>query len=126
MKVSDSPLERVEPYLENGLDVFIGAEAVIRPGLERGAVGAVSGVAAAFPEAVSALVRDPTVERARLVESLRDALSENPFQASVKAALRFRGVPVRPDVRGPLQPLAPRAADRLRAELERLHGVPAS
>jgi dihydrodipicolinate synthase/N-acetylneuraminate lyase len=126
MKVSDSPLERVEPYLENGLDVFIGAEAVIRPGLERGAVGAVSGVAAAFPEAVSALVRDPTVEGARLVESLRGALSENPFQASVKAALGFRGVPVRPDVRGPLQPLAPRAADRLRAELERLHGVPAA
>jgi dihydrodipicolinate synthase/N-acetylneuraminate lyase len=123
MKVSDSPLERVEPYLENGLDVFIGAEAVIRPGLERGAVGAVSGVAAAFPEAVSALVRDPTGERARLVESLRGALSENPFQASVKAALGFRGVPVRPDVRGPLQPLAAKAADGLRRELERLLGV---
>lgn len=126
MKVSDSPLERVEPYLRTGLDVFIGAEGVIRRGLEQGAVGAVSGVAAAFPEAVAALVRDPTVERAQLVERLRGVLSESPFQASVKAALGLRDVPVRPDVRAPLQPLASEAADRLRSELERLHGVPAA
>ncbi|HZE06857.1 MAG TPA: dihydrodipicolinate synthase family protein, partial [Solirubrobacteraceae bacterium] len=63
MKVSDAPFERVEPYLATGLDVFIGSEDVIAQGLRRGAVGAVSGVAAAFPEAVSALVRDPTAER---------------------------------------------------------------
>ncbi len=29
MKVSDAPFDRVKPYLETGLDVFIGAEAVI-------------------------------------------------------------------------------------------------
>ena len=71
MKVSDAPLERVEPYLATGLDVFIGAEAVLAEGLEHGAVGAVSGVAGAFPEAVSALVRDPAPERVALVASLR-------------------------------------------------------
>jgi dihydrodipicolinate synthase/N-acetylneuraminate lyase len=123
MKVSDAPFERAEPYLATGLDVFIGAEGVVRQGLQSGAVGAVSGVAAAFPEAVSALVRDPTAERAGLVESLRVALSEHPFQASVKAALGFRGVPVRPDVRAPLQPLPAGAAKRLRTELERLVGA---
>jgi dihydrodipicolinate synthase/N-acetylneuraminate lyase len=120
MKVSDAPFERVEPYLATGLDVFVGAEAVIRQGLEKGAVGAVSGVAAAFPERVSELVRGPTDERATLLESLRAALSAHPFQASVKAALNLRGVPVRPDVRAPLQPLRSEAAERLRAELERL------
>jgi dihydrodipicolinate synthase/N-acetylneuraminate lyase len=82
----------------------------------------VSGVAAAFPEVVSALVRDPTAERAELVRSLRGALSERPFQASVKAALGFRGVPVQPDVRAPLRPLAPSAAETLRTELELLLG----
>lgn len=123
MKVSDAPFERVEPYLATGLDVFIGAEGVIRQGLESGAAGAVSGVAAAFPEAVSALVRDPTAERAALAESLRVALSEHPFQASVKAALGFRGVAVRADVRAPLQPLAAAAAERLQATLERLLGA---
>ena len=46
-----------------------------------------------------------------------------PFQASVKAALGFRGVPVRPDVRAPLQPLAPGDGERLRTELERLLGA---
>ena len=122
MKVSDAPLERVQPYLETGLDVFIGAESVILQGLERGAVGAVSGVAAAFPEAVAALVRDPTPERSQLVESLRAALSEHPFQASVKTALAFRGLPVARDVRAPLQPLSGDAAVRLRAELERVLG----
>jgi dihydrodipicolinate synthase/N-acetylneuraminate lyase len=120
MKVSDAPFERVEQYLASGLDVFIGAESVIRQGINSGAVGAVSGVAAAFPEAVSALVRDPTAERAALVESLRVVLSEHPFQASVKTALGFRGVPVRPDVRAPLRPLSTGASERLRTELDRL------
>ncbi len=86
-------------------------------------MGAVSGVAAAFPEAVSALVHDPTPERAALVQSLRAALSEHPFQASVKAALGFRGVPVRPDVRAPVRPLPSTAAECLRSELERLLGA---
>lgn len=122
MKVSDAPFERVKPYLETGLDVFIGAEAVIPEGLRNGAVGAVSGVAAAFPELVSALVREPTPERAALVQAVREALSERPFQASVKVALGLRGVPVSADVRAPLQPLPSTAAEELRAELERLLG----
>jgi dihydrodipicolinate synthase/N-acetylneuraminate lyase len=120
MKVSDAPFERVAPYLATGLDVFIGAEGVLREGLEHGAAGAVSGVAAAFPEAVSALVREPTPQRAAIVESLRIALSQQPFQAAVKAALALRGLPVRPDVRAPLRPLADQVLDALRGELERL------
>jgi len=123
LKVSDAPYERAVPYLATGLDVFIGAEPVIREGVKGGAAGAVSGAAAAFPEAVSALVRDPTPEHAAVVESLRRALSERTFQASVKAALRFRGVPIRPDVRAPLQPLSAESAERLRVELERLLGA---
>jgi dihydrodipicolinate synthase/N-acetylneuraminate lyase len=123
MKVSDSPFDRVEPYLATGLDVFIGAEGVLREGLGRGAVGAVSGVAAAFPEAVAELVREPTAERASLVQSLRVALSQHPFQASVKAALGFRGVPVSPDVRAPLRPLPIEAPARLQAELAGLLGA---
>jgi dihydrodipicolinate synthase/N-acetylneuraminate lyase len=123
MKVSDTPFERVVPYLSTGLDVFIGAEALVPQGVEHGAVGAVSGVAAAFPEAVAALVREPTAERVALVESLRLALSSERFQASVKAALGFRGVPVRADVHAPLRPLPAEAASRLRSELERLLGA---
>lgn len=125
MKVSDAPFERVEPYLSIGLDVFIGAEAVIRDGLSHGAVGAVSGVAGAFPEVVAALVSDPTPERAERVQELRSALSRHPFQASVKAALGLRGLPVRPDVRAPLQPLAPAAIAELRGELEAALGTDA-
>ncbi len=123
MKVSDAPFERVQPYLATGLDVFIGAEVVIRQGLEHGAVGAVSGVAAAFPDVIGALVRDPTPERTRLAESLRAILSEHPFQASVKAALGFRGVPVSSDVRAPLRPLPAQTATRLRSELEGVLGA---
>lgn len=125
MKVSDAPFERVQPYLSIGLDVFIGAEAVIRDGLSHGAVGAVSGVAGAFPEVVAALVSDPTPERAERVQELRSALSRHPIQASVKAALGLRGLPVRPDVRAPLQPLAPAAIAELRGELEAALGTDA-
>jgi dihydrodipicolinate synthase/N-acetylneuraminate lyase len=120
MKISDAPFERVAPYLIPGLDVFIGAEAVIPQGLANGAAGAVSGVAAAFPETVCSLVRAPTPERAALVESLRRVLSQHSFQASVKTALAMRGVPVRPDVRAPLRPLGAAAAENLRGQLEEL------
>jgi dihydrodipicolinate synthase/N-acetylneuraminate lyase len=123
MKVSDAPFERVKPYLALGLDVFIGFEGLTPQGLEHGAVGAVSGVAAAFPEVVAALVRGPTPERAALADALRAALSAHPFQASVKAALGLRGVPVRPDVRAPLRPLGAGAIDHLRAALEPLVGA---
>jgi len=112
MKVSDSPFAQVERYLGLGLDVFIGAEALLRDGLAHGAAGAVSGVAAAFPEAVAALVADPTAERARSVESLRAALGRHPFQAAVKAALGMRGVPIGADVRAPLRPLDREASGR--------------
>ena len=125
MKVSDTPFDRVRPYLETGIDVFIGAEGVIVEGLAAGAVGAVSGIAAAFPDAVSALVREPTAERAAVVESLRSLFDRGPFQASVKVALGSRGVAVRPDVRAPLRPLDGDAARRLRADLEGLLGADA-
>lgn len=125
MKVSDAPFERVEPYLASGLDVFIGAEELIPQGLAGGAVGAVSGVAAAFPEAVAALVRDPTDEQAAHVAALRASLPVHPFQASVKVALALRGVPVQPDVRAPLRPLRAAAAEDLRRRLEELAAVSA-
>jgi dihydrodipicolinate synthase/N-acetylneuraminate lyase len=125
MKVSDAPFELAEPYLSLGLDVFIGAESLIPQGLEHGAAGAVSGLAAAFPEAVSALVRDPGDEGLALVRSLRAALSEHTFPASVKAALGLRGLPVRADVRAPLRPLGADSAQRLRDELRPLLGAAA-
>jgi len=65
-------------------------------------------------------VRDPTPERARRVEALRAALSRHPFQASVKAALGLRGLPVRGDVRAPLRPLSPPAVADLRERLASL------
>src|SRR5262249_52887947 len=52
MKVSDSPWEKVAPYLLAGLDIFIGAEALLARGLAAGAAGAVSGLASCFPDAV--------------------------------------------------------------------------
>jgi len=120
MKITDAPFDRVEPYLATGLDIFIGTENLIPDGLERGSVGAMSGVAAVFPEAVCALVRDPTEEHAAVVRSLAATLAKYPWQASVKAALARRGLPIRPDVRAPLQPLPAEAADALADELQAL------
>ena len=125
LKVSDAPFDRVAPYLATGLDVFIGAEKLIRPGLERGAAGAVSGVAAAFPAQVAALVHDPTDERADRVAGLRAVLSARPLQASVKTALGWRGLPLRPEVRRPLRPLSAAESDALRRDVERLLGAEA-
>ncbi len=101
LKVSDRPFGAVEPYLIEGLDVFVGAEELVLPGLERGAAGTVSGLASVFPERVVALVRD----RAEEVDELRAVLDRYPFQAAAKFVLGLRGVPVRGDVRAPLRRL---------------------
>jgi dihydrodipicolinate synthase/N-acetylneuraminate lyase len=105
LKVSDAPFDAVRPYLVEGLDVFVGAEGLVAAGLAAGAVGSVSGLAAAFPEPVVALVRDPTEASLREVRELRDALQRAPFVSAAKRALGRRGVPVREDVRAPLRVL---------------------
>ncbi|MFL5799402.1 MAG: dihydrodipicolinate synthase family protein [Actinomycetota bacterium] len=118
MKVSDSPIERLEGYLLEGVDVLVGPEALILQGMERGAVGAVSGLATAFPELVAKVVatRDPAV--AQRATSLRQAVQAFPVPGSLKAALGMRGVPVGPDCRAPLRALT---ADEYRS-LERALG----
>ena len=106
LKVSDKPWQSVEPYLLDGLDIFIGAESLVARGLANGAAGAVSGLASVFPEAVADLVRDPSEAHAERAEQLRAALDRFPFQAAAKAVAARRGVPMRPDVRAPLRPLS--------------------
>jgi len=102
LKVSDRPWERFEPYLDEGLDVFVGPESLIQRGMAGGAVGVVSGLATAFPAEVAAAVRGlPGPD----LEALRDGLEQFPFHAAAKHVLRRRGVPIREDVRAPLREL---------------------
>jgi len=101
MKVSDTPYERFEPYLSEGLDVFVGPEAFIGRGLEGGAVGAVSALASAFPEQVVAAVR----ERSDRLVALREVVERFPRHAALKHVVRGRGVPLCEDVRAPLRGL---------------------
>lgn len=123
LKVSDRPFEKVEPYLIDGLDVLIGSEPLVLQGLERGAVGTVSGLAAAFPEVVAALAHRRSPEAHRTVVMLRDRLSRIPFHAALKVVLAARAVPVGEDVRAPLRTLA----EEERSEaLDALDAVPLS
>lgn len=105
LKVSDTPWERVQPYVLHGLDLFVGSEPLMLEGFEHGAVGAVSGLATAFPEIVSALVHERSERAGGLVGSLRQMLADVPFHAAMKEVLAARGVPVGPDVRPPLRGL---------------------
>jgi dihydrodipicolinate synthase/N-acetylneuraminate lyase len=116
LKVSDTPWETFSPFLVEGLDVFVGPEALIPQGLAAGATGAVSGLAASFPDAVVALVRDPTPENGERAAALRASLQALPFHAASKMVLGLRGVPVRGGVRRPLRDLS---ADE-RDEVERI------
>jgi dihydrodipicolinate synthase/N-acetylneuraminate lyase len=116
MKVSDSPWQRLEPYLLEGLDVFVGAEGLLERALAAGASGAVSGLAGSFPDAVVPLVREPTPEAGERAATLRAELQRFPFHAASKAALAFRGVALGPEVRAPLRGLT----DAERAGVERI------
>lgn len=123
LKVSDTPFERVEPYLLPGLDVFIGAEELIHRGLQAGASGAVSGLAAALPEVTLRAVRSGLAGDSAEAGRVRALVQRLPFQAALKRILRRRGVEVQPAVRAPLRDLDPGETaefDRVLAELAEL------
>jgi dihydrodipicolinate synthase/N-acetylneuraminate lyase len=112
LKVSDTPFAAVEPYLVEGLDVFIGSEPLLLQGLERGAAGTVSGLATAFPEAVAGLMATRSDEAQQVIVRLREGLAHLPLQAALKAVLGERAVPVGPDVRAPLRGLTREERER--------------
>jgi dihydrodipicolinate synthase/N-acetylneuraminate lyase len=116
LKVSESPYERVAPYLELGLPVLIGSEPLIAAGVADGALGTVSGMAAAFPDAVRAaldVADEPAMGRLRDLRGAMEAGGQ--LIAAAKHALGRRGVPVRPDLRAPLRPLTAVEAEAFEA-----------
>jgi 4-hydroxy-tetrahydrodipicolinate synthase len=126
LKVSESPLDQVLPYLDLDLPVLIGSEPLVAPAMARGAVGAVSGLAAAFPEAVREALDRPDADAEARLAALRQAMEAQPFIASVKHVLARRGVPVSRDMRSPMRPLSADEAARLDEALDRLGAVAAS
>jgi len=121
LKVSDSPWERFAPYLIEGLDIFVGPEALLRQGLAAGATGAVSALASTFPELVAAAVREPGSFD---LAPVRAALERFPFQAAAKVVVARRGVPIGPDVRRPLRMLTEEEQRELEQWLESSSPVP--
>jgi dihydrodipicolinate synthase/N-acetylneuraminate lyase len=118
LKVSDAPFDKFAPYLVEGLDVFVGPEALIFDGICAGAVGAVSALAAAYPDRVAAVVREPSEAGAIELGELRAAVERFPRHAALKFILGVRGVPVREDVRRPLRQLSDGEREELRGWLE--------
>jgi dihydrodipicolinate synthase/N-acetylneuraminate lyase len=105
MKVSDTPFDAIEPYLVEGMDVFVGSEPLVRAAMERGAVGAVSGLASAWPDVVASLVHEHSPEAHLRVTELRERLLGIPFHAALKQVLTDQGVLLHGDVRPPLRSL---------------------
>ena len=123
LKVSESPFDRVAPYLVLGLPVVVGSEPLIPAAMALGAQGAVSGLAAAFPEVVRAAVDRPDADAGARLQALRAAMEAQPFIASVKHVLRRRGVPIQPDLRAPMRRLTEAEGAVLDASLVEL-GAP--
>lgn len=112
IKVSDVPWSAFEPYLIEGLDVYVGPESLIAQALEHGAAGAVSALATAFPEKVVAV--DPSLGE------IRATIERFPRHAALKRVLARRGVPISEDVRGPLRTLTNEERRELDAWLDEL------
>jgi dihydrodipicolinate synthase/N-acetylneuraminate lyase len=118
LKVSESPFERVSPYLELGLPVLIGNEPLIAAGVAEGAIGTVSGMASAFPDVVRVALDaadEPAMARLRELRSTLEASGQ--FIAAAKHALGRRGIAVRPDMRAPLRRLTAEEAAVLETAL---------
>jgi len=119
LKVSDSPMDAVRPYLLDGLDVFVGQEPLALEALAAGGAGCVSGLATAFPEVVAELVHERSEAAHAILSELRAATSALPFIAALKVIAAERGVPVRADVRRPARTLTPPERDAALAALRR-------
>jgi dihydrodipicolinate synthase/N-acetylneuraminate lyase len=118
LKVSESPLDRVLPYLELGLPVLVGSEPLIPPAMARGAVGSVSGLAAAFPDVVRGALDQPDEAAEARLTALRALMERQPFIAAAKHVLHRRGVAIRPDMRRPMRPLTSEEQSALDAALD--------
>jgi dihydrodipicolinate synthase/N-acetylneuraminate lyase len=125
LKVSESPWEKAEPYLRFGLPVLIGSEPLIPRALAVGAAGAVSGLAAAFPEVVRAALDHPDSAAEARLDALRAAMESQPFIASIKHVLGRRGVPAGPGMRAPMRELTAEEAERLDRALEQIEELAA-
>ncbi len=106
LKVSDTPWEKFEPYLVDGLSIFVGPEKLIAQGMARGAVGAVSALAAALPELVLAAVRSGAAEASERCFAVREQIQQYPFHSALKSLLAHRGVAITDGVRRPLRSLS--------------------
>ena len=118
LKVSEAPFDRVEPYLDLGLPVLIGSEPLIPAGIARGAVGTVSGIAAALPDVVRACLDAADDRAAARLRDVRAALeATGQLIPAAKHVVGRRGVPVGPDVRAPLRRLTDDEARALETAL---------
>ena len=116
LKVSESPFESVEPYLDLGLPVLVGNEPLISQALARGAIGSVSGMAAAFPDVVRAALDAGDASSAERLASVRATMeASGQFIAAAKHVLGMRGIPVGPGMRAPLRRLTAAEASTLEA-----------
>ena len=121
LKVSDTPWEKFEPYLIEGLDIFVGPEALI----PQGSAGARSVPCRVLP-AASRTRWSPLVRRAdagareRAPARFGRRCSALPFHAAAKMVLGLRGVPVRGAVRPPLRGLSETERSRGRTDRRRM------
>ena len=121
LKVSEATLEDVERYIATGLPVYVGSEPLIPEALLIGAIGSVSGMAAALPEVVRAAIDVPDGECGHRLRELRNALeASGQFIAAVKHLLGRRGIPVCDEVRPPLRRLTGPEEAALDAALDKL------
>jgi dihydrodipicolinate synthase/N-acetylneuraminate lyase len=107
-KVSEPSLEGLRPFLATRLDVLVGQEMLIPQAMREGARGAASGLASAYPTEVASVVRGEVADGAGEMARLRSYVARHGGMIpGLKAELAKRGVPIRPDVRLPLQASTP-------------------
>ena len=105
----------MRPYFVDGLEVLVGAEALIGEARAAGGAGAVSGLASAFPDVVADAVRTGDSKRAGELRALLDRYQR---LAALKVVVASKGVPLREDMRAPLRRLSDDERRSLFAALE--------
>ena len=118
----------IKARLGDEIDILVGSESILMPGLLAGSVGGISGLANAFPELVVGIYKefskgnlDKAWELQFKLDQVSKLIDSKNFIAYLKGVLVYRGIDIGLDVKLPLRRISDEEFERLKKSLKEIN-----